>query len=275
MNKLDRRLVKIGIEIDGVTREYTNLAITGVGTKYANPLQNESEITIDNLDKNTQDYILTETSPYTLNKTQKIVTLYAGRESYGYTKIYSGNIITANISQPPDLRITLKCLTGNFYKGQIIGINQPGQASLSQISKQIAQDLNVPLLFQAKDKNIANYTYSGSSLNQIDYLANTGNINVFLDDGILVVKDAAVPLTGSLRELNAQNGMIGIPEFTEQGIRVTFLIDNITRLGGGLRLVSQIYPAINGDYYIYKLGFNIANRDNPFYYIAEGARLPA
>ncbi len=66
--------------------------------------------------------------------------------------------------------------------------------------------------------------------------------------------------------------MIGIPEFTEQGIKVKMLLDNQTKLGGGLRITSSIYPAVNGDYVIYKLGFDIATRDTPFYYIAEAAR---
>ncbi len=53
------------------------------GTKYGNSLQNECVVTIDNLDKQTQDYLLTETSPYNKNRTPKTVTVRAGRESYG------------------------------------------------------------------------------------------------------------------------------------------------------------------------------------------------
>jgi hypothetical protein len=66
--------------------------------------------------------------------------------------------------------------------------------------------------------------------------------------------------------------MVGIPEITEQGIKVKYLLDNVSRLGGGLRISSDIYPAVNGLYIIYKLGFEISNRDTPFYYIAEAAR---
>ncbi len=66
--------------------------------------------------------------------------------------------------------------------------------------------------------------------------------------------------------------MIGIPEFTEQGIKVKFLLDNRTTLGGGIQIESKIYPATNGNYVIYKLGFEITNRDKPFYWIAEATR---
>ena len=55
-------------------------------------------------------------------------------------------------------------------------------------------------------------------------------------------------------------------------LKVKFLLDNQTTLGSSLEIQSQQYPAANGTYVIYKLGFQIANRDTPFYYIAEAAR---
>lgn len=271
--QLDPRIVRVSIEVNGQIKTYEGLYITANGTKYANPLQNECEITIANLDKTTQDYILTQTSPYYFNRAPKTVTVEAGRESYGTTVIYRGNIVVSKVTQPPDVGIVLKCLTGNFQKGNILTRNQPGQATLSQISKQIAGDLGTLLTFQTTDKNISNYNFSGSSLKQVQLLASMGgNITAYIDDSTLVVKDMFVPLNNSLRILSAETGMIGIPEFTEQGIKVTFLLDNKTKLGGGLRIQSKQYPAANGDYVIYKLGFQISNRDTPFYYIAEAAR---
>jgi len=271
--ELDPRVIKVSIEVNGVLKTYSSpLAITVTGTKYANALQNEAEIVLENLDRATQDYILTETSPYNLNRTPKSVVVEAGRVSYGTAVIYRGNIVTSNVTQPPDVGITLKCLTGNFVKGNILTRNQPGQATLKQISTQIAQDTNTILNFQATDRNISNYNFAGAALKQVDLVGALGGLNVFIDDRVLVVKDAFVPLTNTLRILSAETGMIGIPEFTEQGIKVKYLLDNRTTLGGSLRIISQQYPAVNGDYVIYKLGFQIASRDVPFYYIAEAAR---
>lgn len=272
MQELDPRLLQLAIEVNGQVQTFDTVAITASGTKYANALQNECEITIANLDRATQDYILTQTSPYIFNRTPKIATISAGRQSYGTSVIYSGNIVSSYVSQPPDVAITLKCLTGNFYKGNIIARNQPGEVSLSQVSKQLASDLNVALSFQAKDQTITNYAFTGAALKQVVSLNSLGGINVFIDDNTLIVKDAFVPIDNSLRILDANTGMIGIPEFTEQGIKVTFLLDNKTKLGGALQITSGIYPAINGTYVIYKLGFEVANRDTPFYWIAEAAR---
>lgn len=272
---LDPRIVRISIEVNGQLKIYSSpLNLTANGTKYGNALQNDCTVTIDNIDKDTQDYLLTETSPYNLNRTPKTLIVEAGRVSYGTAVIYRGNVINVVVSQPPDVGVTLKCLTGNFIKGNTIATNQPGSATFRQICSQIAQDTGTILNFQATDKNIANYSFTGGALDQIQVANSMGNYNVFIDNDILVVKDALIPISGSTRILSAETGMIGIPEFTERGIKVKMLLDNQTRLGSALDIRSTQYPAANGIYVIYKLGFQIASRDTPFYYIAEAARLP-
>ena len=272
--ELDPRIVRLSLEVNGKIKVYENLFIAAVGVKYANPLQDEAEITIYNLDKATQDYILTETSPYNANRTPKTVILEAGRQSYGTSVIYTGNIIYSSVTQPPDVGVVLRCLTGNTLKGSIISRVQPGTATLSQISNAVAQDLGVFLRFQTTDKNISNYVYAGAALQQIEALASLGHLDVFLDGDSLVVKSRGAALNGSYRVLSASTGMIGIPQLTEQGVRVKFFVDNKTVLGGGIQLQSEIYPTVNGFYIIYQLAFIITNREVPFYYIADCAWLP-
>jgi hypothetical protein len=269
---LDLRIVRLGIEVNGQIKTYDNLAIKANGTKYANANQNEADITIYNVDRATQDYILTQTSPFNLNRTPKIVRLEAGRVSYGASLIYSGNIVSSKPSQPPDIGVTLKCLTGNFFNGQMVNFSMPGVTTLSNISQQIAASLNNTLLFQTTDRNVANYAYAGSALKQIEHLSSVGNINAFADNSLLIIKTIGLPLSNTTRVLNLDTGMIGIPEITERGLKVKFLLDNKTTLGGGLQVTSKIYPAANGNYVIYKLGFDLANRDTPFYFIAEAIK---
>ena len=274
MQALDPRIVQVKIDVNGQTKTYSgDLWISATGTKYANVLQNDAEITIQNLDKVTQDYLLTETTPFNLNVTPKSVSLFAGRQSYGTTLIYIGTVVASRVTQPPDIGITLKCLTGNFSKTALLTRNQPGGATISQIAQGIANDLGLLLRFQATDRTVNNFAFSGSNLNQIDALAQLGTFNVYVDNNVLVVKNSDEALLGSTRIVSADNGMIGIPEFTEQGVKVKFLVDNKTTVGSGIEIVSTVYPAANGIYVIYKLGFQITSRETPFYYIAEAARI--
>lgn len=270
--ELDPRLLRIGIEIGGQLKTYEGLAVTASGTKYANANQNECEVKITNLDETTRNFLLTETSPFNKNKKRKLLTVEAGRKSTGYSLVFAGDITNAVGAQPPDITLTLKAATGDYAKGQIIASSQPGVTPLQNIASRVAQDLALSLTFEAKPKQISNYTFTGSAVKQVEQLGAMGRVNAYIDDLALIVKDFNAPLEKRTRELNLDTGMIGIPEFTEQGIKVKMLFDNQTVLGGGINVTSKLNPAANGLYTVFKLGFELASRDTPFYYIAECTR---
>jgi len=273
VEKFDNRLVKVSIEINGKINTYDqsyNISISG--SKYANANKNECEVKIANLSKNDRDYILTETSPFNLNKSPKSIKIEAGRESYGTTLVFSGNVYSSTVSQPPDIILSMKCMTKYFLGGDVITRAQGAQTSLKGIATGIAKDISTSLNFQATDKNVSNYTHTGSSISQVDKLGEMGNVDAYVDDEVLVVKDSNKALTNVITVLNLDTGMIGIPELTALGIKIKFLIDHDTKLGGIIRVTSKLYPTANGDYVIYKLGFDIESRDTAFYYTAEAYR---
>lgn len=98
-------------------------------------------------------------------------------------------------------------------------------------------------------------------------------MKAFIDDDMLYVKDQDKALSGRLRILNQKSGMVGIPKATEKGVDVTYLIDSESSLGGMLRLESKFNPALNGDYIIEQLKFDIASHDDPFFYQATCKRI--
>lgn len=273
LDELDPRIVRVGIEVNGVLRVYNeDLKINANGTKFGNENQNEMEVKITNLQKSVRDYILTETSPFNQNRTRKKIYLWVGRQSYGAPLICVGDITKTNVSQPPDIELTIKALTGDYVKGKVLSTNKQGMASLRDISSSAAQQIGVDLDFQADDKQIGNYAFTGGALNQVGKLGRTGGVDAFVDDTTLVIKPSGRPLAGPVRVLNLDTGMVGQPEYTEHGIKVTYLLDDVSKLGAGLRIQSVLNPALNGLYAIYKLSFDIASRDEPFYWVAEATR---
>jgi len=269
---LDPRLLRVSIEIHGQLKQYTDIAMTASGTKFAGATQNECEVKLTNLDKVTRDYLLTETSPFNKIRTRKRLLVEAGRVSTGYSLVFSGDITNATGGQPPDITITLKAAAGDFAKGQIIARSLPGTTPLRAVAGQVAKDLGLSLNFQAESKHVSNWTHTGSALGQVAKLGQLGRVNAYVDDKQLIVKPFNVALKNQVRELNLDTGMIGIPEFTETGIKVRMLFDNRTVLGGGLRITSKLNPAADGTYTIAKLAFELSNRDTPFYFIAEAVR---
>lgn len=272
MQGFDPRLLRLSIEVDGQLNQYTGLYITATGMKYANPLQNECTVKIMNLRKSVRDYLLTETSPFNRPRRRKRLILEAGRQSIGYFKIFEGDIVEASPSQPPDISLTLKASTGGWWKTGITTASYGGSVPMSTIAKQAAESMGLRLQNDATDKNVANYSYTGSTLRQVDQIRDMG-YTTFVDDDTLYVTDIGQAVKGSAYVLSKETGMIGIPQPTEQGVKVRFLLDPQARVGSQISLVSEMNPAVNGDYVVYKLGFDISNRDTAFYSIAEARRV--
>jgi len=270
---LDPRILRVNVEVNNQLRSYQDIAITVTGTKYTSPNQGECNITLTNLRKEVSDYILTETSPYNSNRTPKSISVEAGRVSTGLTLLYSGNIFRSSIGQPPDSVLSIRALTGQFQKGNIVGRSITPTTSLSRIAQQVAGDLGLSLDFQATDKESTNYQFSGAAIKQIDKIEEIADVDAFVDNKRLIVKDKGQPRMGKVRNINADTGMVGVPTFTEQGARITFFYDAQTVVGGRLNVVSRQYPALTGSYVIYKLNYTLTNRDTPFYYTAECSRL--
>lgn len=296
--EVDPRILRIGIRINGFIKYYEDLAISASGSKFANELENECDVKITNLSREMREYLLTETSPFTKKHYEdtkgekkaalttvpdpnapKAATVYsgvrlvleAGRVSTGYSTVYVGDIISATPSQPPNIDITIKCKTLSNAKLDMVTRSTNGMTKLSVIAKTIAEDLGLKLLFQASDKNISNYSFSGSNSRQIGNLAKLG-VNAFVDDDRLVVKNLGSALSGTAQLLNKHTGMIGIPELTETGIKVKYLFNNISTLGSKITVESEMNPVANGTYTIFKLNFDLANRENQFYITAEASR---
>ena len=270
---IDLRRLRVGIEIRGQLRFYDDLAITVSGQKYASPTQSDCTVTIANLNKENRDYILTETSPFNRDPSRKSIVVEAGRDSYGTSVVYRGDIFRSSVSQAPDNVLTLRCTTNQFNKGRLSSISGTANESLRSLSQRVADANDLELRFESPDKNIGSYTFSGSAADQIRELSLAANSDVYVDDSALVVKEFDQPLQGGRLQISAQSGMIGIPELTEQGVKVTFFYTPAARLGSGMDLISDQYPALTGAYVIYRLKFHLTNRDTPFYYTAEARRV--
>ena len=273
MNEIDPRIIRCEIEIGGKMNIYEDVYIQASGQKTANTLQNECTIKIGNLSKPVRDYLITETSPYNWPRKRKRVVLYAGRRSYGTFKLFEGDIIGCSPTQPPDVMLTMKARTGVFFMTDFISGSYAEAINLSTIAGDIAKSMDLTLDFQGRDKQISNYNYTGTKLQQVNRLSDAGSFNAYIDDDRLIVKDSDAPLENLAFSLNKHSGLIGVPEVTEQGIKVKYLLDPQSRPGASLTIDSEINPAANGTFVIYKLNFDISNRDTPWYSTAECRRL--
>lgn len=273
VDQVDRRVIRVGIEIAGRINWYDGLRVKASGTKYANPLQNDCTLTISGLSMSVRDRILTDTSPYNPSPTPRRLIIDAGRESYGTFRLFIGDITSAEPGPPPDVDLVIKAKTENAQAMNVAAVSFGATTRLSNIAQQTAKEIGVGLLFEAADKSIANWSFTGPALKLVRRLEDMGNVRAFIDDDLLIVKNMGSVLRGAVRVLNLDSGLVGIPKATEKGLDVTFLIDRETKLGGMLRLDSRMNKALNGDYSIDQLKFDVATHEDPFFYQAQCTRL--
>jgi len=272
---IDPRIVRLGIDVDGSTKFYENLNISAKGVKFTSANQGQCTITILNLNRETREYLMREANPFNTSNQRKSVVLEVGRESYGTTVLYSGDIFRVFPTEKPDLGLQIKCITGHFNKGKLVSRSGQELSKLSTIASGVATDNDLALSFEVPDRNIANYSFTGSANAQITKLAELSESDVYVDNGVLYVKPKGKPKAGAtVRELNKSTGMIGVPKGTENGIKVTMLFDSVSQIGSQLNLTSEINPVLDGEYTIYKLEFDITSRDEAFYLNAEANRIP-
>lgn len=273
VDQVDRRVIRVGIEIAGRINWYDGLRVKASGTKYANPLQNDCSLTISGLSMAVRDRLLTDASPYNPSPTPRRLIIDAGRESYGTFRLFIGDITSAEPGPPPDVDIVIKAKTENAQAMNVAAVSFGASARVSSIAQQVAKEIGVGLLFEAADKNVANWSFTGPALKLVRRLEEMGGVRAFIDDDLLIVKDAGSVIRGAVRVLNLDSGLVGIPKATEKGLDVTFLIDRETKLGGMLRLDSRMNKALNGDYSIDQLKFDVASHEDSFFYQAQCTRL--
>jgi len=278
-NAFDNRIFDLTISLAGeIIAQYDqSFYIIATGTRYTNGNFGECAMRIDNISKIIRDYIITQTTPWANPRQNAQITLNVGRESYGTFQLFQGDMIGANVTQPPDIGLTFRAATSAATIGYANAVSSPPSATLLSICQQVANNLSagsptpIVLDFQSTQggKSIGNYTFSGPVTNQVNKLATLADITAHVENGKLTILDIGTPRVAVPIVVNAQTGMVGVPEITEIGVRVRMLIQNNILLGSPVTVQSVLNPSANGNFYVVRLSFEVASRDTPFYWIMD------
>ena len=267
----DPRLLRVGIQIGDTLWWYEGLSIEVNITKTSGATANDANIKVTNITKLQRNELLTQTSPFNKSKERKQLFVEAGRQSYGYSQIFVGDITVADVTQPPDIGIVLRAQTNAHNRTQIISKSYGATVSCKRVATDIAESMGLALQFEIEDKQLASYAFVGAKSTQLDRLNEIGRVQAYVDDNKLVVQELGKGLTESRTTgvLSAESGMVGIPEVTEQGVKVMMLFEPASRLGQTINVVSKMNPAADGEYIIFKMTYELSNREDAFYTIIE------
>lgn len=271
VTRFDPRILTVELEFEDGSLIYTSpTAITVGGTKSVTSMQNSATITISNLTKEHRDYILSNCNQQlAANFKVRRVRVMAGRESFGSWQVYMGDIVSANVSQPPDVKLTLRCLTNAVDRTQWWAFSNTSGVTLDTLVQETAAIMGLSYRIDErvdKGKVIPHFTFNGPAAAMIIRLSELANVRVYCDDDTIVVTNWDAGLSNIIVDVNKDSGMIGIPEFTEYGVKVRTFVDRNIVLGGAIRLRSEMVPVMDGDYVVTRIDYEMTTRDQAFYY---------
>ena len=269
----DSRLMEFAVNIDGETYIYDqSYYLAAYGVKYTNGNLGECSIRIDNIARHTRDTLISKTSPFAAHRQLATVSLKLGRQSTGLFTVFEGQATASNPTQPPDIGLFIHTLAGSYWMGTMVSNVFPTTAMISVIAKKIADDLGLALEFHATDRAVVNFTFTGAAVKQVKRLNEVGGIEAHIDTGKLIVRDINQPRRDTAVIVSQATGMIGVPQINEYGVNVTMLINQELLAGDKIEVKSDLNPAANGTYTIYKLGFEASSWETPFYWKIEARR---
>lgn len=265
---IDPRIVKVGLTIGSTTSWYSGFYIRATGKKLTSTIGGECKITILGLNADTRNTILRNCNRQFVTDKQTIsVKLMVGRESYGASLYYQGDVFRATPAPKPDIGVVLRCIVGHLNKTNYVTRSGSSKyTSLKQIATWTAADNGYSLQFQIDDKNILSYSFSGSADEELKDLRNlVGDADVYVDNGTMFVKNSTDAANGTtIYNVSVADGNLLSAEATESGVDVQLLFNPNLTIGSKIKLTSTINSSLNGTYTIIALDFDVSKRDQSF-----------
>lgn len=190
---------------------------------------NNAEITVFNLASDTAQ---------TIRKEFTSVTLQAGYQDGSYGIIFQGTIKQSKVGRQSqtDTYLTIYAADSdeiyNFgMVNQSIAAGTSPKDQIGQIAKAMGASVG-PLQFSTGlQSNIRGKVLYGMGRTQIRNLARTGLAQWSIQNGQVIMISQTGYLPGTAVVLSSKTGMIGLPQQTEEGIKITCLLNPKIQIG--------------------------------------------
>ena len=269
---LKKRVCDITLETSAGYKTITGLDISFNIKKLMGGGMNEAKIEVAGLSTNDIHYLTTSISSMFSPQSRKpYVSLSAGYQD-NYGTIFSGNAWYSTPSQRPNRVLTMTCYSGGEQRIQGVSISIK-DATIRSALDSIAKQVNLPINMQIDNVKIGNISYIGDVQGYFRLLESYGDYNIYIGDNeIIAIKGQTYKGTGT-QVIDADTGLIGIPEPTDYGVNIKYRLNAYAQAGGTIQLKSQLIPMINGDYQILTIEHVGQSRGDSWYTLAECKKL--
>lgn len=190
---------------------------------------NNAEITV---------YNLADDTAQTIRKEFTSVTLQAGYQDGSFGIIFQGTIKQAKIgreNQTDTFLLISAADSDELYNfgmvNQSIAAGTSPKDQIGQIAKGMGAQVGTLQFDTGLQDNIRGKVLYGMGRTQIRNMARTGLAMWSIQNGQIVMISQTGYLPGEAVVLNSQTGMIGLPEQTEDGIKITCLLNPKIQIG--------------------------------------------
>ena len=268
MKKIKKRICQLTFETQTGFKTATNLSVSFRIKKTQSASMNEANIAIDGLSTEDINTLTTIASQmFTPQIRRPLVKIVAGYED-NYSEIFSGGLWQAIPSQRPNRKISCIAYSGASIKLKNIDISLVN-ASLYAVVDSICNALGFKKNVQVPNIQISSFIYKGDGYTAVSELSKYGNFRAYIEDDIVTINEGGV-IKGTGRQIiNANTGMIGLPEVTDYGCNVKYRMNSFAKCGSQIELKSKIIPMANGLYIILNLEHVGDFRGSDWYTVAE------
>lgn len=221
------------------------------------PAMDEAKITILGLSRELMDS-LTFLSYRNLLVNANKIDIYAG-DNTGLDLVFSGEITSAipNFQSAPSVSMELEAITGY---SSIVKAEPPfsvkGSIPVSNLCEQIAKQAGFTFVNKGVNKIANNVHLKGGAITKLRSLQKDYGIGMTIENNVVTIypqnQKGNLVLT-----VSNDNGLIGYPSFTQDGIKVKFEFAPQVSIGTVIK-VDSVVPKASGEWSVFSLSHNIS-----------------
>lgn len=192
-------------------------------------------------------------------RAQNKIELSAGDSERGMKVVYSGVIDQAwmDFHGAPDVFFNLVAFAGLDAAVKPIAANTyKGQGDVATIMAGLAATMGVSFENNGVSSQLSNPYFSGAALTQVKECARAADIHYTIDRGVLAIWPQGGSRKGSATVISSENGMVGYPSFTSNGLTLITVFNPDIKLGGQVQVKSSLTVAV-GIWTIYAVNHSL------------------
>lgn len=187
------------------------------------------------------------------------ITITAGDNDKGMGTVFVGTIRDAftDFSAMPQVGFHVMAYAGLFEAVKPANASSyKGSTDVATIFSSLAQTMGMNFENNGVSVMLSNPYFHGSARDQAAQVAKAAGVEWIIDNGKLAIWKAGSARGGSIPLISETTGMIKLPSFTQNGIRVETLFNSSIDYGAKVKVECRLTPA-NGEWITYNLLHNL------------------